>query len=93
MPRMCAVRRLLWREALFLWMRPLLALASSEELADFRAASAPGLSPDSMALRTFFTEVRIIERWLTFRWLRFTAWRARFFADLMLAKTVLRKTV
>src|SRR5688572_17706586 len=82
---MRAVRRLLWREALFLWMRPLVALESSVEVAACSAASAPDLSPDSISLITFLTEVRISERWETLCWLRFTAWRARFFADLMFA--------
>src|SRR5688572_18870531 len=85
---MRAVRRLLWREALFLWIRPLPALESSDEEADFSAASAAALLPPSISFRTFLTDVRICERWLTLCWLRFTAWRARFFADLMLAKGV-----
>src|SRR5688572_23983371 len=80
------MRRLLWRDALFLWIRPFEALESSDEVALCSAASAFALLPPSISFRTFLTDVRICERWLTFCWLRLTAWRARFFADLILAK-------
>src|SRR3546814_11833333 len=82
---MRAVRRLLWRAALFLWIRPRALNRSSSGWADLKASWAPTASLASSALRTFLTEVRSIDRWLLLRRLRTTACLARFFEDLMLA--------
>src|SRR5512139_3546471 len=55
------------------------------------ASTAAALSLASMALTTFLRAVRTMERALTLRRRRCSEWRARFFADLMLAKVKLRK--
>src|SRR3546814_19873934 len=82
---MRAVRRLLGRAALFLWIRPRALNRSSSGWADLKASWAPTASLASSAFRPFLTEVRSIERWLMLRRLRTTACLARFFEDLMLA--------
>src|SRR6478672_6968180 len=82
---MRAVRRLLWRAALFLWIRPRELKRSRIGWATANAALAPAASLASIALITFLTAVRSIERWAALRALRTTACLARFFADLMLA--------
>jgi hypothetical protein len=55
-----------------------------------KAATAPFLSLASMALTTLRRALRTMERALTLRRRRCSDWRARFFADLMLAKVELR---
>src|SRR3546814_14295708 len=70
---MRAVRRLLWRAALFLWIRPRALNPSSSGWADLEASWAPTAALASSALRTFFTEVRSIQRWRLFRRVRPTA--------------------
>src|SRR5579859_6141468 len=55
-----------------------------------KASTAAALSLFSMALTTFLRAVRTMERALTLRRRRCSDWRARFFADLMLAKVELR---
>src|SRR5690606_14001185 len=82
---MRAVRRLLWRAALFLWIRPRALERASSGWAAVEASWAPAASLASRALSTFLTAVRIIERWLLLRMLRTTACLARFLEDLMLA--------
>src|SRR5690606_34291418 len=82
---MWALRRLLWRAALFLWIRPRAEERSRIGWAAADAASAPAASLASRALRTFFTAVRSIERWLALRELRTRVCLARFLADLMWA--------
>src|SRR5690606_3809829 len=82
---MRAVRRLLWRAALFLWIRPRALNRSSSGCAALKASWAPAASLASSALITFLTAVRSIERWLLLRMLRTTACLARFLEDLMLA--------
>src|SRR5690606_37950288 len=82
---MRAVRRLLCRAALFLWIRPRELKRSSSGWATAKAASAPAASLASSALITFLTAVRSCERWAVLRALRTTVCLARFWADLMLA--------
>ena len=82
---MRAVRRLLWRAALFLWIRPRALKRSRIGWATANAALAPAASLASIALSTFLTAVRSIERWAALRALRTTVCLARFLADLMLA--------
>ena len=89
---MRAVRRLLWRAALFLWIRPRELKRSRIGWATSKAASAPAASLASRALSTFLTAVRSIERWLALRALRTTVCLARFLADLMLATTGILET-
>src|SRR6202012_3484383 len=55
-----------------------------------KAATAAALSLASMALTTLRRALRTMERALTLRRRRCSDWRARFFADLMLAKVELR---
>ena len=64
---MRAVRRLLWRAALFLWIRPRALKRSRIGCATAKAAWAPAASLASSALSTFLTAVRSIERWLVLR--------------------------
>src|SRR5690348_11359777 len=54
---------------------------------------APALSLALVALTPFFRAVRTMERALMLRRRRCSDWRARFFADLMLAKVELRDAV
>src|SRR5688572_30627358 len=82
---MRAVRRLLWRAALFLWIKPRELKRSRIGWATLKAFSAPAASFSPRALSTFFTAVRSIERWLALRALRTTVCLARFLADLMFA--------
>src|SRR6478735_9917060 len=84
---MRAVRRALWRAALFLWIRPRAAKRSSSGCAVTNAANAASASLASSALMTFLTAVRSMERWATLRSLRTTVCLARFLADLILATT------
>src|SRR5690606_11532830 len=90
---MRAARRLLWRAALFLWIRPRALKRSSSGSAALKASCAPAASLASSALSTFLTAVRICERWLLLRRLRTTACLARFLEDLMLATVGSRKRV
>src|SRR3546814_9305171 len=83
---MRAVRRLLWRAALFLWVRPRALNRTSSGWGDLKASWAPTAALGSSALGTFLTEVRSIERWPLLRRLRTTACLARFFEDLVLAQ-------
>src|SRR5690606_32229353 len=78
MALMRAVRRLLWRAALFLWIRPRALKRSRIGWATAKAASAPAASLASRALRTFLTAVRSCERWAVLRALRTTVCLARF---------------
>ena len=71
--RTAMVRRLLWRAALFLWMKPCAEMRSMIGTAAFNADSAPGWSPASMALTTFLMAVRSIERTLELWALRLSA--------------------
>src|SRR5690606_27947433 len=82
---MRAVRRLLWRAALLRWIRPRALKRSRMGWATSNAALAPAASLASIALSTFLTAVRSIERWAALRALRTTACLARFLDDLMLA--------
>src|SRR3546814_2779711 len=79
---MRAVRRLLWRAALFLWIRPRALNRSSSGWADLKASWAPTASLASSALRTFLTEVRRLQRWVLLRRFGTTAGLARFFGGL-----------
>lgn len=80
-----AFRRLLWRAALFLWIRPLFTAESMIGCASRKAACACAASPVCTATRTFFTCVRKRLRIAALCSLRCSDWRARFFADAMLA--------
>src|SRR5690606_41827161 len=82
---MRAVRRLLWRAALLRWIRPRALKRSRMGWAMSNAALAPAASLASIALSTFLTAVRSIERWAALRALRTTACLARLLDDLMLA--------
>src|SRR5690606_33877949 len=82
---MRAVRRLLWRAALFLWIRPRELERASDGGAAAQAASAAAAWFGSSGLTTFLTAVRSCERCAVLRALRTTVCLARFWADLMLA--------
>ena len=84
-----ATRFALWRAALFLWIRPLLAIRSRIGCMVANAVIAVSLLPVAIAAYTFLTKVRIMERRLALCWRRFSAWTARFLADLILAKVQL----
>ena len=68
------------REALFLWTMPLVAARSSALTADITLAFASSALPSSMAVRAFFTDVRVLERTVRLM-MRLRSWaRAVFFA-------------
>src|SRR3546814_1076123 len=80
---MRAVRRLLWRAALFLWGPAGGLDRSSSGWGGLKGSSAPTASLASSALRTFLTEVRSIERCALLRQVRTPARLPRFLEDLV----------
>src|SRR3546814_7700048 len=80
---MRAVRRLLWRAALFLWIRPRALNRSSSGWADLKASWAPTAAFGSSAMRTFLTGGSSIERWLVLRRVRTAGCLGGFFEDLV----------
>ena len=85
--RIMAFRRLLCRAALFLCISPLFAIRSMMGTAAWKAAVAAALSPLSMESTTFLREVRNMDRRELLCRRRLAAWRARFLAEAMLAKS------
>lgn len=77
MARIRAFSRDLCRAALFLCRSFLSAIRSIMGMATLYAACAADLSPASIALRTFLSSVRIMERIPTFSSRRRLFWRAR----------------
>ena len=67
-------------EAVFLWITFFLTAVSRLLMADLTASSAIGFSPESIALRAPFNDVRIELIMLWFRLYCFTDLRADFFA-------------